>query len=134
AVAALPAVLPVLDRRARNREPATDPGAEVVEPRRRHAPLALVVRRVAAARSDQLARAPAAGLVRPGRRRTDGVPLRVPVDRLPVPVLLRVAVAGEDLDERLPLRIVLRRGQLLVERRPRRRVEPPGRAVRADDR
>src|SRR5207249_2768027 len=84
--------------------------------------------------ADQLARAPAAGLVRPGRLRTDRLPLGVPVDLLPVTVLLRVPVAGEDLDERLPLRVVLRGGQLLVEPGPGRRVETPGRAVRDDDR
>ena len=134
AVAALAAVLPVLDGRARHREPATDARAEIVDLRGAHPTLAFVRGRALTARADQLARAPAAGLVRPGRCRTDGVPLRVPVDRLPVPVLLRVPVAGEDLDERLPLRVVLRGGQLLVEPGPGRRVETPGRAVRDDDR
>ena len=43
-------------------------------------------------------------------------------------------MAGEDLDERLPLRVVLRDGQLLVEPGPGRRVETPRRAVRDDDR
>src|SRR5207247_2049895 len=129
-----PAVLPVLDRRARHREPPADSGAEIVEARRPYAPLALLAGRVAAARADQLPRTPAAWLVRPGRIRTDRIPLRIPVDLLPVTILLRVPVAGEDLDERLPLRVVLRDGQLLVQPGPGRRVETPRRAVRDDER
>src|SRR5581483_11235061 len=67
-------------------------------------------------------------------RGADRVPLRVPVERLPVAVLLGVAVPRVDLDEPLLLRVVLGGRELLVERRAGRRVESPRRAVRDDER
>src|SRR5262249_3426814 len=98
------------------------------------AALALLGGRVAAAGADELARLPAAREVVLRRSRADGIALRVPVDLLPAPELLGVAVAGEDLDQRLPIGVVLRLRELLVERHTGRRVEAPGRAVRDHDR
>src|SRR5262249_31845136 len=130
----LPAVEPVLGGRARHGAMARRSRGEVVEARRLHAALALLGGRVAAAGADELARLPAAREVVLRRSRADGIALRVPVDLLPAPELLGVAVAGEDLDQRLPIGVVLRLRELLVERHTGRRVEAPGRAVRDHDR
>src|SRR5262249_21370021 len=107
---------------------------QVVAPRALHAALALRGGRVAASRADDLARLPAARGVALGRRRAHGRAPGVVADLLEAPVLLGVAVSGIHLDQRLPIGIVLARGELLVPGRAGGRVEAPRVAVRDDDR
>src|SRR5262249_10042526 len=95
--------------------------------------LALVGGRLAAAGPDELAGAPAAWLVVLRRRGTDRLALLVPLDVLPAAVLLRIAVSGIDLDERLARGVVLGGGGLMVHGDARGRVEPPRRPVRDDE-
>src|SRR5262245_705 len=132
AIAALAAILPFIDRRIRDGLSAGDAGVEVVAARRLHALLALVGGGVPAAGADDLAGLPAAGQIVGGRCRTARLPRVVEQHLAPAPVLLGVAVARVDLDQRLLLRIVLRRGELLVPTAAGRRVEAPGGAVRDD--
>src|SRR5262245_51194557 len=134
AVAALPAVLPVLDAAARERHPSGRLGVEEIDAGGSHPTLAFHRRDVAAAGAHELARLPAAREIALRRRRTDGLAVRAPGDLVPVPVLLRVAVARVDLDQGLPVRVVLRADELLVPARARRGVETPGVPVRDDDR
>src|SRR5262249_7004302 len=94
AVAALAAVLPVVDRRTGDAAMARDARLQIVETRGRDALLAVGALRVAAARADDLARLPAARQIVLRRRRTARLALVVELDVLPRAELLRVPVAG----------------------------------------
>src|SRR5262249_15201668 len=134
AVAALPAVLPVVDGRSRHGTKARHAGGDVALPRLLDALLALRRARIGAARADDLPRLPAARQVVGGRLRATPGAARVTDPRLPRTVLLRVPVSGVDLEQPLPVGVVLRAHELLVEAAAGGSVEAPGRSVRNDER
>ena len=98
------------------------------------APLALLRRKIAAARADQLAGTPAAGQVLGGRRGTDALAGCVPLVFGEVAELLAIAVAREGLEQELAIGILLGADQRVAKVCARRRVHAPGEAMRDHDR
>ncbi len=136
AVSTLAGVEPVHGARPRHGEMRLGQRRGGVGAGLRSAPLALFGRLAlcSAALADDLAGAPAAGEVVRRGLRAHGVALCIEEDSAPVAVLLRVSVAGVDLDQRLPVGVVLLARELLVPGGARRRVHTPGGAVGNHDR
>src|SRR5262249_11243223 len=137
AVAALPRILPVGDRRTGHGGKAGIAlRVDEVLARGGGALGALGVGPVlgAAARLDDLARAPARRQIGGGRRGAGALSIGAERALAIGSELLRVAVAGIHLDQPLLLRIVLFGRELLVPARAERRVEAPRGAMRDHDR